>query len=167
MRYGMMLGSLLVGLLALGCEGGPEPDFQPDETTVEPSTSAQSESEEAKPTDSPTPGAEASDEVAARHILFQYKGSMRAKPDVTRTKEEARAEAEKILAETKKPDADFEALAREHSDGPSGPRGGDLGTFGRGRMAPPFEEAAFALEPGEVSGVVETDFGFHIIERYE
>lgn len=61
--------------------------------------------------------------------------------------------------------ADFADLAREHSDCPSGRSGGALGSFGRGMMVPEFEEAAFALEVGETSGVVETDFGYHLIRR--
>ncbi|MFH1276774.1 MAG: peptidylprolyl isomerase [Candidatus Eisenbacteria bacterium] len=60
---------------------------------------------------------------------------------------------------------DFEALAREHSDGPSAPNGGDLGFFGPGDMDPVFEAAAFALgEPGDVSEIVRTRFGYHLIQ---
>ena len=59
----------------------------------------------------------------------------------------------------------FEDLARTFSACPSGQRGGDLGEFGRGRMVPSFEEAAFSLEVGEVSKPVRTQFGFHLIER--
>ncbi|CAN5540220.1 peptidylprolyl isomerase [soil metagenome] len=64
---------------------------------------------------------------------------------------------------------DFAALAREFSDDPgSGQRGGDLGVFGSGRMVPPFDRAAFALsEPGELSAIVETQFGYHIIKLNE
>jgi len=75
---------------------------------------------------------------------------------------DVRAEAERVLAEAVA-GADFAELAREHSTGPSGPSGGDLGWFGRGQMVAPFEEAAFALEVGEISGIVETEYGYHII----
>jgi len=60
----------------------------------------------------------------------------------------------------------FEDLARSFSKCPSSARGGDLGEFGRGRMVPTFEEAAFALEVGQVSGPVRTQFGYHLIQRY-
>ena len=61
--------------------------------------------------------------------------------------------------------ANFADLAKEHSDCPSGQRGGDLGLFGRGAMVPTFDEAAFKLELNEVSSVIETEFGFHLIIR--
>lgn len=82
--------------------------------------------------------------------------------------EAARQEAESLL-ERVKAGEDFEELARQHSDDPgTAPLGGDLGWFRRGRMVREFEEAAFSLFDGEVSDVVRTDFGFHIIrvERY-
>ena len=58
---------------------------------------------------------------------------------------------------------EFAALARDFSTGPSGPRGGDLGWFGKGMMVPPFEQAVIELEVGEVSKPVKTDFGWHVI----
>lgn len=60
--------------------------------------------------------------------------------------------------------ADFAALAREHSTGPSGPNGGDLGWFGPGAMVPEFEAAVAELEPGEVSEPVQTQFGWHLVK---
>jgi hypothetical protein len=107
--------------------------------------------------------AEEPKEVAARHILISYKGAERS--EATRTKEEARKRAEEVLAKAKAEGADFAALAKEYSDGPSGAKGGDLGTFGRGQMAKAFEEATWKLKVGEISGIVETPFGFHIIKR--
>lgn len=104
-------------------------------------------------------------EIAASHILIAYKGADRADASITRTKEEAKKRADELLAKLKAPGADFAALAKENSDGPSGPKGGDLGTFGKGSMAKPFEEAAWKLKVGEISGVVETGFGYHIIKR--
>jgi bifunctional DNA-binding transcriptional regulator/antitoxin component of YhaV-PrlF toxin-antitoxin module len=99
----------------------------------------------------------------ASHILIGYKGASRSK--ATRTKEEAKALAETALKEAQAKGADFAALAKKYSDGPTKTRGGNLGPVKKGVMAPPFEKALYLLQPGQTSGLVETDFGFHVIKR--
>ncbi|MEC7402207.1 MAG: peptidylprolyl isomerase, partial [Verrucomicrobiota bacterium] len=107
------------------------------------------------------------EEVKASHILISYKGADRADAQVTRSKEEAKEEAERIRRQIVEDGEDFALLAAKHSDGPSKTKGGDLGKFKFEVMAKPFSEAAFALEVGAVSEVVETGFGFHVIKRTE
>jgi len=103
--------------------------------------------------------------IEASHILFAYSGALRADPAVVRTAEEARTLAAEVRQRIVDGEITFEDAAVEFSACPSGAGGGSLGQFGRGAMVPEFENAAFALEVGQVSDVVETEFGFHIIER--
>jgi len=91
-----------------------------------------------------------------------YAGSSRSTNK--RSKDEARTQADALKAQIDT-GADFAALAKQHSDCPSASKGGDLGSFGRGQMVGPFENTAFELPVGATSGVVETDFGYHIIRR--
>jgi peptidyl-prolyl cis-trans isomerase C len=100
--------------------------------------------------------------VRASHILLMYKGSARS--TATRSKDEAAQQIQQIKTQIDS-GADFASLAKQHSDCPSKSAGGDLGSFGRGSMVKPFEEAAFGLPVGGTSNVVETDFGYHIIRR--
>ena len=102
------------------------------------------------------------EQIKASHILFKVE-----KTTPEKEKKEKLAEAKKVLAEAKKPGANFDEIAKKYSDGPTKDRGGDLGTFSRGRMVKPFEDAAFAAKPGEVIGPVETQFGYHVIKVYE
>ena len=101
------------------------------------------------------------EKVRASHILC----SIDAKASIEE-KKKAREKAEKLRKELAG-GADFAKLAKENSSCPSSKQGGDLGFFGRGQMVPPFEQAAFALKPGEISDVVETQFGYHIIKQTE
>jgi parvulin-like peptidyl-prolyl isomerase len=104
--------------------------------------------------------------IEASHLLVAYQGSRRAQPTVTRSKEEAKKRAEQALAKAKKKGTEFEKVVAEYSDEPrAAERGGKLGAFTRRRMAKEFSDAAFALKPGELSGVVETPFGYHVILR--
>ncbi|HEX5657918.1 MAG TPA: peptidylprolyl isomerase [Polyangiales bacterium] len=103
--------------------------------------------------------------ATASHILIRYAGALRTTPDVTRSKDEARQLAERIVKKLRG-GADWTATANEFTEDPSGKgQGGKLGTFPKGRMVPEFDNQVFSLAPGGISGVVETGFGFHIIKR--
>jgi parvulin-like peptidyl-prolyl isomerase len=99
-----------------------------------------------------------------RHLLIRYAGAKNAKPDVTRSREQARELAQKVLSELHS-SQDFTRAIERYSEDSSRDRGGDIGSVGRGRLALAFETTLFGLKVGERSGVVETEFGFHIIER--
>ena len=107
------------------------------------------------------------EEIAARHLLVAYQGALRVSPSVTRSKGEAQTRALEALKRAKAGE-DFEQLVREYSDEPgAADKGGSLGRFKHGMMVPAFEKAAFKLAPGQISDVVETQFGFHVIQRTE
>jgi len=97
-------------------------------------------------------------QVKASHILIGVDAA--ATPE---EKAKAKEKAEKILKELKD-GKDFAAAAKADSSCPSKDQGGDLGFFGKGQMVPAFEQAAFSMKPGEISDVVETQFGYHIIK---
>lgn len=102
------------------------------------------------------------EQVRASHILIQV-----PKDADAATKATARAKAESLLKQVKA-GKDFAALAKENSQDPgSAAQGGDLGFFAKGQMVGPFNDVAFALKPGTVSDIVETDFGYHIIKVAE
>jgi parvulin-like peptidyl-prolyl isomerase len=101
-------------------------------------------------------------QVRASHILLMYAGSARS--SATRSKDEALQEINEIKTAVEG-GADFGEMARERSDCPSGQEGGDLGWFSPGMMVPEFDDAAFALGVGDSSEVVETAFGYHLIQR--
>ncbi len=86
------------------------------------------------------------------------------KAQVAKWTKEALREARRVLAEATKPGADFAALAREHSTGPSASKGGEIGIFTHDRMAEAFSNEAFSMKVGQISGPVQTKYGFHIIK---
>ncbi len=103
--------------------------------------------------------------VHSRHILVRFAGARNAPEELTRSREEARALIDAVRLDALAPGADFAALARDRSEDGSAERGGDVGTLGRGRLAAEYEAAVFSLAEGAISDVVETDVGFHVIQR--
>jgi peptidyl-prolyl cis-trans isomerase D len=101
--------------------------------------------------------------LRASHILIAFEGATRAPATVTRAKEEARREANRVLRLARRGNDNFEELAREYSDGPTKNRGGDLGFFQEGQMATEFFNFVDKNRVGRI-GLVETEFGFHIIK---
>ncbi len=99
--------------------------------------------------------------IHASHILVRVQSDA-SEADVAK----AKTKIEEALKKARGGE-DFDKLAIEYSEGPSGPKGGDLGWVTKGRMVPDFEKAAFSLKAGEISDVVRTNFGFHIIKVTE
>lgn len=173
MTFGRRLFLGCISLAASACTALTEP---PSTTIGPPAKPPAAPSAAAQPAPSPTPppaptpaaaAAPQGETVAASHVLVAYAGALRADPSIKRTKDEALKRAESIVARAKKGE-DFAKLADENSDDPSAKLNhGALGRFTREHMVKPFADAAFALHPGDVSGVVETPFGYHVIKRTE
>ncbi|XP_059615592.1 putative peptidyl-prolyl cis-trans isomerase dodo [Phlebotomus argentipes] len=124
--------------------------------------------------DLPTAPAEAASsqgpsQIQCSHLLVKHSKSRRPsswrQENITRSKEEAQKVLEGYLKQIQSGDASLPDLAQKFSDCSSAKRAGDLGVFGRGVMQKAFEEAAFALKVGELSGIVDTDSGLHVILR--
>ncbi len=101
------------------------------------------------------------EKVKASHILIKLD------PNAEESKKASAKEKIENIQKKLKEGKDFAALAREFSEGPSKDSGGELGFFARGQMVPPFEDAAFSLKTGEVSDLVVTRFGYHLIKVTE
>lgn len=150
------------GMSATGDERASAPPASATDPAVPPSTAQvtppavpEEEDEEVSPPSS----------IGARHVLVQWMGSERAGKSVLRSREQALAIAQEVHRRAKAGD-DLGRLAVEYSDEPgAGPRGGSLGRFGKGQMVGAFEAAAFKLKVGAISDIVETPFGFHVIQR--
>ncbi|EPT03421.1 hypothetical protein FOMPIDRAFT_1022398 [Fomitopsis schrenkii] len=108
-------------------------------------------------------------QVRASHLLVKHSGSRRPsswkEPKITRSKEEAIEILKGYAAEINGSEEKFAELASAHSDCSSHANKGDLGSFGPGQMQKPFEEATYALKVGQISDIVSTDSGVHLILR--
>jgi parvulin-like peptidyl-prolyl isomerase len=154
----------LVCLFALACDGtltGMAPSPREPETPLPPAPVEKVGSSPAAESE-PRP-----DKIRAQHLLVSYDGARMAESGVKRTREQARERATDALARIHQ-GLDFDKVVAAYTDEPGGAaRKGDLGTFTRDKMTPSFSDAAFALKVGEISGIVETPFGFHVIRRTE
>jgi parvulin-like peptidyl-prolyl isomerase len=162
---GVALGAATVGCVVTTYEGPTEPPrvlVPPPPVSDAPPFEADDPSAEDLDTSDPSQPT-----VIARHLVVMHVDSLRAPPAIKRTKAEARARATEAL-ERARAGEDFATLVAEYSDEPgASERGGRLPRFRRGDMVKEFSDAAFALEPGQLSELVETPFGFHVIERLE
>lgn len=106
--------------------------------------------------------------VALKHIIVTYSGARNAPAGSNRSESQARDRAQRILGRVREPGSDFTAMILRFSDDPNAARDrGDLGLVPQGRLDPPLDRAAFALRVGEISDVIGSDQGFHILQRYE
>jgi peptidyl-prolyl cis-trans isomerase NIMA-interacting 1 len=163
-RVALFSGALL---LLVGCDGtltgiGRTP--REPETPLPPAPAESS----APGTEGPERPSNEPEMIAAKHLLVMHAGSQAAPRSIKRSRDEARARAQEALGRVKGGEA-FDKVVAEFTDEPGGAaRHGDLGgKFKRDAMVKAFSDAAFALEVGEVSKVVETSFGFHVIKRTE
>ncbi len=102
---------------------------------------------------------EIKEQIRASHILFKV-----SKKDDKGADAAAKKKADSVFKDASKKGADFAALAKKHSEGPTASRGGDLSYFNRGRMVPEFEKVAFTMKVGDVSKPTKTQFGWHVIK---
>jgi hypothetical protein len=171
-----VLGTLvLIGVLgffgvfnkALGFLAAPMSAPTDTTTTTTPTTKAADQAKPQQPQQGQAQQPQQPREMfGAKHLLVMYKGGRRAPPTITRTKEEAKARAEEALKKAKSGKVKFEDLVTEYSDEPgAGTRGGDLGKFPKGAMVPEFQSALEKMKVNDVSDLVETPFGYHVILR--
>lgn len=156
------LSALVTGCVVTTLEGPGDPPRVPPPPPPPVSEAPPLEPEEAPARGEADPAEPA---IAVRHILVQWAGAMRAPPAITRSKEAARERAGEVLSRARAGE-DFEGLVAEYSDEPGArARGGSIGKITRRQVVKAFADAAFELEVGALSEIVETSFGFHVIQR--
>jgi hypothetical protein len=160
---------LLAALALLACEEAPPP-APPAPSAPPPASAAAPPTAATPPAATPSAAAPAAPEappesITAQHILVAYRGAKGAPKKVTRTKAEAQKRAEEALAKAKAGENFIELVKTYSDDEGTVERLGSLGRFQRDAMVKPFADAAFALKVNEISGVVESPFGFHVIKR--
>ena len=165
--FGVLPWALALAVAGSGCDRKDTPQAsepapqQPAASAAPSAASVPTEpSAEPEPAEEPEP-----EEIAAQHILIAYRGARNAPRSVVRTKAQAKKLAEEVLVEARAGKRSFAELAAEYSDDPTKHNLGNLGKFPKDRMVPEFGEPAFRLKVNEISEVVETPFGFHIIKR--
>lgn len=152
-------------LLASACKDPPKVEPTPAKSADPPRPVAES------PFAAPTPSSSAAKEppttIVAQHILIAYRGAKRAQPQVKRTKPEAKKFADELRKSLDGADGDtFTGMVKKHSDDPAAiERLGSTGKVRREDVDKAFGDAAFLLRENEISGVVESAFGYHIIKR--
>jgi len=160
--------TLAAAFAALGCDspsaGPPAASSAPPAVSPAPAPSA-APSAAVEAVAASASAAPAPDAIIAQHILVAYKAAKRAPKGVTRSKADAKARASEALAKIRSGTTFEDAVTQYSDDAGSADRMGSVGKFRRDAMDPAFSAAAFALRVGQVSDLVETPFGFHIIKR--
>lgn len=169
--YAVLGAMVLVGVLGFFGTFNPwlKPMFSPmpvSSASAEAAHVAAPPPPPAAPTTAQAPPQLPPDTFGAKHVLVMHKDSRRVPEGVTRTKEEALARAKEALAKARAPGAKFEDVVAQYSDEPrAAERGGNLGNFRRGAMVKEFQDGLEKTKVGEISDIVETPFGYHVILR--
>jgi parvulin-like peptidyl-prolyl cis-trans isomerase-like protein len=146
---------------SLGCGGAPSSGAA-SASAATPGAQCLAEAEAKR-----EPKATAPDRISVKHVLVRYQGARGDHPEITRTREQACLRAEEALAKLQSGVAFADVVAQYSDETGAATREGSLGMIERGDVAPSFADAAFELQVREVSAVVETPFGFHLILRTE